>query len=119
MIATGKLFTNPQGNTTAGCPVRFVTSKLALPGAGLTNTSHCDINFSISRISSVRARCARRYSTAGINRDVRNVLGQSFGDCPDNWLTRPSRVMSSNAVAASADKMNLRDPVENFGNSIG
>ena len=35
MIAIGRSFTNPHGNTTAGCPVRFVTSKLALPGAGL------------------------------------------------------------------------------------
>jgi len=75
MIAAGRSFTNPQGITTAGCPVRFVTSRLALPGAGLTNTSHCDINFSISRISRVRTRCARRYSTAGINREVRNVFG--------------------------------------------
>src|SRR4029079_8551165 len=95
MIAIGRSLTKPHGNTTAGCPVKFVTNKLALPGAGLTKTSHCDISFSISCISNVRARCARRYSTAGINRDVRNVLGQSFGDCPDNWLTRPSRVMSA------------------------
>ena len=65
-------------------PVKFVTSKLALPGAGLTNTSHCDISLSMSCISKVRARCARKYSTAGMNRDVRNVFGQSPGDCPDN-----------------------------------
>jgi hypothetical protein len=84
MIAIGSSFTKPHGSTTAGCPVKFVTNKLALPGAGLTNTSHCDINLSISCMSNVRARCARRYSTAGINRDVRNALGQSPGDCPDN-----------------------------------
>src|ERR1043165_3005665 len=104
MIAKGKSFKNPHGNTTAGCPVKFVTSRLALPGAGLTHTSHCDINCSISRINSVRMRCALKYSTAGINRDVRNELGQSPGDCPDNSLTRPSRVMSSNAAARSEER---------------
>src|SRR5437660_9520684 len=30
----------PQGRHTAGWPVRFVIVKLALPGAGETNTSH-------------------------------------------------------------------------------
>jgi len=79
-----QVITKPQGTTTAGCPVRLVTSKLALPGAGETKQSHCAISFSISCISRVRARCARRYSTAGIRRDVRNVLGQSPADCPDN-----------------------------------
>ena len=29
---------------------------------------------------STMARCALKYSTAGMKRDVRNVLGQSFGD---------------------------------------
>ena len=84
MIAIGRSLTNPHGSTTAGFPVRFVTSKLALPGAGLTKTSHCYIKVSISRINRVRARCARKYSTAGMNREVRNVFGQSPADCPDN-----------------------------------
>src|SRR4029079_6878125 len=85
IMAAGRLLTNPEGVTTAGCPVRLVMSKLALPGAGLTNTSHWDINFSICPIRMVRARCARMYSTAGMKREVRKVLGQSFSDCPDSW----------------------------------
>jgi hypothetical protein len=37
-----------------------------------------------------------------MKREVRKVFGQSFGPCPESWLTRPSRVISSKAVAASA-----------------
>ena len=69
---------NPHGVTTAGWPVRFVINRLALPGAGVTKTSHFDIKESISRISRVRARCARMYSTAGMKREVRKLLGQSL-----------------------------------------
>lgn len=72
MFVCGGLLRNPQGTQTAGCPVRFVMVRLALLGAGETNTSHCDMNLSISRINSTRARCARRYSTAGMKREVRN-----------------------------------------------
>ena len=59
------------------------------------------------------------YSTAGMKRDVRKVLGQSLRICPDNWLIWPSRVMSSKAAAASATKM-IRKlfAVEKFGNSM-
>src|ERR1035438_4855544 len=74
----------PQGTTAAGCPVKLVMVKLALLGAGETNTSHLLIKSSILPISSVRARCARRYSTAGIKREVRKEFGQSWGDCPDS-----------------------------------
>src|SRR5207237_4895840 len=86
MIARGRLGVpvKPQGTQTAGWPVRLVMIKLALPGAGETKTSHCDINLSISRISSTRARCARRYSTAGMKREVRNEFGQSPASCPES-----------------------------------
>ena len=49
--------------------------RLALP-VGETNTSYCDMSASILRLSSVRARCARMYSTAGTKRCVRNEFGQ-------------------------------------------
>src|SRR5258708_33418 len=84
MIARGNLLTKPQGTQTAGWPVRFVIVKLALPGAGETKTSHCDISLSISRINKTRARCARKYSTAGMKREVRNVFGQSPLSCPES-----------------------------------
>src|SRR5205807_115031 len=86
MMARGRLGVpvKPHGTQMAGCPVRFVIIRLALPGAGETNTSHCDISLSISRISSTRARCARKYSTAGMKREVRNELGQSKASCPDS-----------------------------------
>ena len=89
---------SPARSAIAGCPVRFVMPRLALP-VGDRNTSYCDISLSISRMSSVRARCARMYSTAGTNRCVRNVFGQVFErrspGCP------ALRVRSSNAAAAS------------------
>ena len=84
VLAGGVGVRNPHGTTTAGWPVRFGIVKLALPGAGETKTSQFAISLSISRINRVRARCARRYSTAGMNRAVRKVFGQSPGFCPDS-----------------------------------
>ena len=54
-------------------------------------------------MSSVRARCARMYSTAGTNRCVRKVFGQVLSD--GSWIP-VLRVRSSNAAAASVLKMN-------------
>src|SRR6266849_10007044 len=80
------LLTKPQGTTICGFPVRFVTSNEP-PNGGETITSQSAMNFSISRISKVLARCARMYSTAGITREVRKLFGQSFGRCPLSWST--------------------------------
>src|SRR5437899_473221 len=45
------------------------------------------------------------YSTAGMNRAARNVFGQSSLVCCVSSLSRPLRVRSSKAAAASARKM--------------
>src|ERR1035438_10439438 len=76
---------NPHFITTCGLPVRFVVVKSEF--GGMTRTSQSAMNFSNLAINSVRARCARMYSTAGISRDVRKVLGQS----PALW---PRRIRS-------------------------
>src|ERR1051325_6152980 len=50
MIARGRLGVpvKPHGTQTVGWPVILVMMRLALPGAGATKTSHCDMNLSIS-----------------------------------------------------------------------
>jgi phytoene dehydrogenase-like protein len=68
---------NGSGTFRMNVALNALPSFTALPGAGETNTSHCDISLSISRISRTRARWARKYSTAGMNREVRKLLGQS------------------------------------------
>jgi len=61
----------------------------------------------IFRASSVRARWARMYSTAGMKRHVRKVLGQASGACSVSWSMPRLRVRSSNAAAASVARMKL------------
>ena len=50
----------------------------------------------------VRARLAWMYSTAGMNRAFRKVLGQLPRACCTIWSSLPERVRSSKAAAASA-----------------
>src|SRR6266849_2738744 len=95
----------PHFSEIAGCPVRFVTlSVLSLPP--LRKTSYFDISSSIWRIRIVRARCARRYSTAGMKRDDLKVFGHELRDVPvRSKSTSPDRVTSSKDAAASASRM--------------
>src|SRR5262245_29841146 len=84
IMPCGRLLIKPHGVTTAGWPVRLVVVRLELPDPVVTNGGGGAINASIFRMSSVRARCARMYSTAGIKRAVRKEFGQSPAFCPDN-----------------------------------
>jgi len=73
MIALGRLLMSRRELTLPVWPVRFVWQ--AGVRRGETKTSHCDISLSISRINNTRRGCARRYSTAGMKREV----------CKTNW----------------------------------
>ena len=71
-------------------------------------------------MSMVRARFAWTYSTAGIRRLWRNTLGHAFSIWRTSSSSRPLRVSSSNAAAASTLSMKLSAPVGIFsGSSIG
>src|SRR5712675_1260944 len=59
------------------------------------------------------------YSTAGMKRADRNVFGQSSADCAVNSLSRPERVSSSNAAAASAVNIVTIGSYGNIGISTG
>ena len=98
----------PFGTTTHGCPVRFVRRRELPPNVGATKRSTPERHSSISRIRSVRARWARRYSTAGMSCPWRKTFGQASAVCRTIVFTRPSRTSASKAVAASAVRMSER-----------
>ena len=95
----------PLGITTCGCPVRFVSRSIGPPKLGVTTTSIPSIARSKRCMAIVRSRFAWMYSTAGIMRALRKVLGHA----PPVWRTsrssRPLRVSSSKAAPASALRM--------------
>ena len=64
VTTTVKVPVRSTGTDIAGWPVRLVRARLRLL-VDERKTSYCDINVSISRMTSVRARWARMYSTAG------------------------------------------------------
>ena len=59
-------------------------------------------------MSSVRARFALMYSTAGVKRAVRKMWGHVPRPCRTSWSTPPDRVRSSNAAAASGWMVSTR-----------
>ena len=56
-----------------------------------------------------RNRSAWTKSTADRKRDWRNRLGQASGTCIFSWSTRRLSVRSSNAAAASANRITCSD----------
>src|SRR6266446_10572748 len=63
----------PFGKITAGWPVRFVITN-CWPLVGATITSKSPNTLATASIAILRARAAWIYSTAGMNRAVRNVF---------------------------------------------
>src|ERR1035438_9822788 len=57
-------------------------------------------------MSKYRIRCARRYSTAGTKRFLRNELGHASADCCFNQSSWPLNVNSSKAAAPSVESRN-------------
>src|ERR1043166_2816628 len=90
----GALSIKPQGVATWGWPVRLVICSVAEP-VGVTSTSQFRMNISICCCSSVRARIARMYSTAGIRREVRKLLGPTPASLPAELMAAP---VASNIV---------------------
>ena len=96
---------NPLGRHRAGCPVRLVIWSCWPAKEGVIITSYSFISACISSISRLRCRLICMYSTAGINRAARKILGQALLCCATIWSSSPSRVRSSNAAAPSTNSM--------------
>ncbi len=86
---------------------------------GSNNYIHLSNTFATCSMASIRARLACMYSTAGINREVRNEFGQSSLLWLVSSLSRPLRVRSSKAAAASASSMEIMAWYGSLGNSSG
>ena len=67
----------------------------------------------------VRTRLAWRYSTAGMVRPWRKMFGQACSSCRTIRSSRPLRVSSSKAAAASAVRMTRSASIGRSGSSIG
>jgi hypothetical protein len=87
-------------------------------GSGCTITSTSARAACMARIKRPRSRWARRYSTAGIRRAARKVLGQASALCRTSSSSRPEFVSSSKAQAASASRISSRSPAGRSGSSI-
>ena len=95
----------PHGATRLGWPVKLVTPSVLKSPAGARYASTPDKAEAISRISIVRSLWARMYSTTGIRRAARKLLGHACGPCSTNSSSRSLQVNSSKAAALSAKRI--------------
>src|SRR5213078_346979 len=101
--------TKPARKVREGWPVWLLIVSISSRREGTSNKSTCEKMRAISCATLRRKRSAWTKSTAERKRDCRNVFGQPSGTCILSSFTRRDRVRSSNAAAASAKRIVLRD----------
>ena len=97
--------TNPARMVKDGCPVKFVITRNSSRSEGTSSRSTSEKIRSISIATLRLSLSACTKSTAERNRDWRNVFGHASGTCIFNSSTLWLSVSSSNAAAASANRM--------------
>ena len=97
--------TNPARRVSDGCPVKLVMVSISSRSDGTSSRSTCENTRAISFATLRRKRSACTKSTAERKRDWRKVLGQASGTCTLSWFSPPLSVSSSNAAAASANRI--------------